>query len=80
MHGEKVDSLDYGGVKFLVSKNYYSKTEQKSSICIDVFGYENGLFYPVPYQMKNFKIMDLLLITGSSNSHYVYIIDFNRFM
>ena len=54
MHGEKVDSLDYGGVKFLVSKNYYSKTEQKSSICIDVFGYENGLFYPVPVSDEKF--------------------------
>ena len=54
MYGEKVDSLDYGGVKSLVSKNYYSKTEQKSSICIDVFGYENGLFYPVPVSDEKF--------------------------
>ena len=42
-----VESVDYGGVKFPVSKKDYSKIEKKNSICINVFGYENGLVYLV---------------------------------
>ena len=38
-----VESVDYGGVKFPVSKKDYSKIEKKNSICINVFVYENGL-------------------------------------
>ena len=32
------------------------------------------------YQIKNFRIMDLLMKTESNKSHYVFIKDFNRFM
>ena len=42
-----VESVDYGGVKFPVSKKDYSKIEKKNSICINVFVYENGLVYLV---------------------------------
>ena len=47
VHRQMVNGLDYDGVRFPVSKKYYSKIEKKNSICINVFGYENGLVYPV---------------------------------
>ena len=48
-----VNDLDSEGIQFHVSKNDYSKTEQKNSIWINVFCYENvfccenNLVYPV---------------------------------
>ena len=48
-----VNDLDCEGIQFHVSKNDYSKTEQKNSIWINVFCYENvfccenNLVYPV---------------------------------
>ena len=46
-----------------------------------MFGYENGLVYPVYVSDEKFEdSMDLLLITDDNKSHYVYIKDFNRFM
>ena len=39
-----------------------------------MFGYENGLFYPVHVSDEKFKdSMDLLLLTGGNKLHYVYI-------
>ena len=46
-----------------------------------MFGYENGLFYPVHVSDEKFKdSMDSLFLTGGNKSHYVYIKNFNRFM
>ena len=46
-----------------------------------MFGYVNGLVYPVHVSDKKFEdCMDLLLIADENKSHYVYIQDFNRFM
>lgn len=39
--------LDYEGIKFPVSKKDYGKIEVKNNICINIFGYENGLAYPL---------------------------------
>ena len=76
-----VNSLDYEDFKFPVPQKNYSKIEKKNSICINVFGYENGLVYPVYVSDKNLEdCMDLLLITYGNISYYVYIKDFNRFM
>ena len=76
-----ISSLDYGDIKFPVSKKDYGSIEKKNSICINVFSYENDLTYPVHVSDEKFKYcMDLLLITYYKKSHYVYIKDFNRFM
>ena len=40
-----VDDLHYEGIKFPVSKKDYCKVERQNNICINVFGYENGLTY-----------------------------------
>ena len=73
-----VNSHDYG-VRFRVSKKDYSKVEKKNDICINLFGYENGLIYLVYVLVEKFEgYIDLLLITHDNKSHYVYIKDFNR--
>ena len=65
-----VNSLDYGDIEFPVSKKDYSKIEKKNSICINVFGYENGLVYPAHVSNGKFEnYMDLLLITYGNTSH-----------
>ena len=72
-----INDLDYVGVKFLVSKKDYCKTERKNNICIDVFYYENDLTYPFYVSDQKFKsCIDLLLITDENKSHYVYIKNF----
>ena len=42
-----VNDLDYVDIKSPVSRKDYCKIEQKNSICINVFSYENDLVYPV---------------------------------
>ena len=59
----------------------FNKIEVKNNICINVFGYENGLVFPIYVSEQKFEdSMDLLLLTDNDKSHYVYIKDFDRFM
>ena len=60
----------------------FSKTELENNICINVFGYENELVFPIYVSNQKFEdSMDLLLLFDDDDkSHYVYIKDFNRFM
>ena len=50
-----VSSLNYGDVRFQVSKRDYKKIDRKNNICINVFGYENGLAYPIHVSHKKFE-------------------------
>ena len=46
-----------------------------------MFGYENGLVFPIYVSNQKFEdSMDLLLLIDDDKSHYVYIKDFDRFM
>ena len=66
---------------FPAKEKDFSKIEVKNNICINVFGYENGLVFPVYISEQKFEdCMDLLLLIDDDKSHYVYIKDFNRFM
>ena len=64
------------------------KIEKQNSININIFGYENGRFYPIRVSREEYDDhIDLLYITeGNENenekakSHYVYIIKFDRLM
>ena len=48
-------------------------------ININVFCYENKVIYPVYLSNQKFDdCLDLLLISNSFTSHYVYIKDFNN--
>ena len=75
------EKLDYDGIEFPVQEKDFSKIEVKNNICINVFGYENGLVFPIYISNKKFKdSMDLLLLINDDKLHYVCIKDFNRFM
>ena len=59
----------------------FSKIEVKNNICINLFGYENKLVFPIyVLDQKSEDSMDLLLLIDDDKSHYVYIKDFDRFM
>ena len=59
----------------------FSNMEVQNNICINVFGYENKLVFPVYVSDQTFKSsIDLLLLIDDDQSHYVYIKDFNTFM
>ena len=76
-----VEKLDYDGVVLPVQEKGFSKIEVKNNICINVFGYEDKLVFPVyaPGQKREDSI-DLLLLIDNDKSHYLYIKDFDRFM
>ena len=75
------EELDYDGIEFPVQEKDFNKIEGKYNICINVFGYENGLNSPIYISDQNFEdSMDLLLLIDDNKSHYVYIKDFYRFM
>ena len=59
----------------------FDKIEIQNNICINMFGYENKLVFPIYVSDKKYEdSMDLLLLIEDNKSHYVYIKDFNRFM
>ena len=75
------EELNYDGIEFPVQEKDFNKIEVKNNICINVFGYENGLVFPIYVSDQKFEdSMDLLLLTDNDKSHYVYIKDFDRFM
>ena len=68
-------------IEFPVQEKDFNKIEVKNNICINVFGYENGLVFPIYVSDQKFEdSMDLLLLIDDDKSHYVYIKDFDRFM
>ena len=73
--------LNYERINFPVSKKDYCKIEVQNKICINVFCYENKVFYPVYFSDQKFSnSIDLLLMSDKFKSHYVYIKGFDRFM
>ena len=75
------EKLDYDGIEFPVQEKDFSKIEVKNNICINVFGYENELVFPIYVSDQKFEdSMDLLVLNDDDKSHYVYIKDFDRFM
>ena len=74
-------NLNYEGIEFPVQEKDFNKIEVQNNICINVFGYENELVFPIYVSDKEFKnSIDLLLLINDDHSHYVYIKDFNTFM
>ena len=75
------EKRDYNGIEFPVQEKDFRKIEVKNNICINVFGYENKLVFPIYVSDQKFEdSMDLLLLIDDDKSHYVYIKDFDRFM
>ena len=78
---ELISDLDYDEIEFPVQEKDYNKIEVKNNICINVFGYENKLVFPIYVSDQKFEdSMDLLLLIDDDKSHYVYIKDLDRFM
>ena len=76
-----INEMNYEGIEFPISQKHYNKVEKQNSIRINVFGYENGLPFPIHISKETFKDqMNLLLITKDEEKHYVLIKDFNAFM
>ena len=64
-----------------MQEKYFNKLEVKNNICINMFGYKNGLVLRIYVSDQKFEdSMDLLLLIDDDKSHYVYIKDFDRFM
>ena len=75
------ERLNYDGIDFPVRENDSIKIEKMNNICINVFGYEGRLLFPIYVSKQKFEdLMDLLLVRDGYKSHYVYIKDFSRFM
>ena len=68
-------------LSFLCKKIFFSKIEKMNNICINVFGYEDGMTFPIYVSDQKLKnSMDFLLVTDGDKSHSVYIKDFYSFM
>ena len=75
------NNLNYDEIEFPVEEKDFSKIEVQNDICVNVFGYENKLVFPIYISDKKFKdTIDLLLLINDYQSHYGYIKDFNTFM
>ena len=58
----------------------FSKVEVKNNICINVFGYEDELVFPIYVSDQKFEDSVGLLLLIDDNKSHVYIKGFNRFM
>ena len=80
------EELNYDATEFPVQEKDFNKIEIKNNICINVFGYENRLVFPIYISDQKFEdsmelhSMDLLLLINNNKLHYVYIKDFDRFI
>ena len=73
--------LGYNEIEFHVQEKDFSKIETRNSISISVFGYENGLTFPICIKEKKLEnVIDLLLVFDDDKSHYVYVKDLDRYM
>ena len=76
-----ISDLNYYGIRFPVWEKGFDKIEVKNNICINVFGNENGLVFPIYISDQIFEdLIDLLFLIDNDKSHYVHINNFNRFM
>ena len=74
-------NLNYERIEFPVQEKDFNKIEVQNDICINVFGDENVLVYPIFISKQTFEdSVDLLLLIENDKSHYVYIKGFNTFM
>ena len=49
--------LNYDEIEFPVEEKDFKKTEVQNNICINVFGYENELVFPIMFLIKNLKTL-----------------------
>ena len=67
---KNAEKLDFDRIEFLVQEKDFSKIEVKNNICINVFGYENELVFPIYVSDQKFEdSIDLLLLIDNDKSH-----------
>ena len=73
---------DFKDIKVPVKPRDIHKIEEKNSIAISVFGYENKVKYPIHVSKTccEDKHVDLLLIGEGDKKYYVFTEDINTFM
>ena len=65
-------------MEFPVQERDFNKIEVQNNICINMFGYENGLVFPFFFSDQKFEdSLDLLLLIDDDKSHYEYIKNFD---
>ena len=78
---ETACNLNYDKIESPVEEKDFKMIEVQNNICINVFGYENKMVFPIYVSNQKFKnSMDLLLLINDDKSRYVYIKDFNTFL
>ena len=71
---ELVNVLIMIELNFLFERKVLRKIEIKNNICINVFGRENRVIFPIYISDQKFEnSMDFLLVINENKSHYVYI-------
>ena len=86
IHPERIKKIDkkiacnlhnYDEIEFPVEEKDFKKIGVQNNICINVFGYENELVFPIyVFDQKFENSVDLLLLINDDKSHYVYILCF----
>ena len=73
---EFISDLDFDGIENPVQEKDFNKIGKKNNICINVFGYENELVFPIYVSDQKLEdSIDFLLLIDDDKSHYVYIKD-----
>ena len=49
------EKLDYDGIEFPLKEKDFDKIKIKNNICINLFGYENGLVFPIYVSVQKFE-------------------------
>ena len=65
-------NLNYDDIEFPAEESHLNKIEVQNNICVNVFGYENDLGFPVYISDQTFKrSIDFVLLINDDQSHYV---------
>ena len=70
---ERVNDLNYDGVEFPVRGKDFSKIETKNNISINVFCYENKLFFQYIFQIKKLKVRWICYLLLMKTNHITCI-------
>ena len=73
-------TLDYRGIDFPMEVEDYEIIEERFSINVNVFRYDDRIFPLYLSKKSNEQVLTVLLITNEGKSHYIFIKDFNRLM
>ena len=68
-------TLDYRGIDFPMEVEDYEIIEERFSINVNVFRYDDRIFPLYLSKKSNEQVLTVLLITNEGKSHYIFIKD-----